>query len=57
MDKKNIEVILKALAEKISELEMEVGLRDFDIRKLKEENEKLRKAVEHFEQALSTEGK
>jgi hypothetical protein len=52
MDQKNIETILEALVEKIRDLELEVSLRDYDIKKLKEENEKLKKAAEYFEQAL-----
>lgn len=52
MDQKNIETILEALAEKIRDLELKVSLRDYEINKLKEENERMRKAVEYFEQAL-----
>ena len=45
MEQKNIEIILSALAEKISELELEVSLRDYDIKKLKEENTTLRREI------------
>ena len=42
MDQKNNEIILNTLAEKIRDLELEVSLRDYDIKKLKEENTSLR---------------
>lgn len=42
MDQKNLETILEALAEKIRDLELEVSLRDYEIEKLKKENEELR---------------
>jgi hypothetical protein len=52
MEQKNIEIILSALAEKISELELEVSLRDYDNKKLKEENETLKLAVENLKKAF-----
>lgn len=52
MEQKNIEIILSALAEKISELELEMSLRDYDNKKLKEENETLKLAVENLKKAF-----
>ena len=45
MDQKNIETVLQALAEKIRDLELEVSLRDYDIKKLNEENASLRTEI------------
>ena len=42
MDQKNIETVLSALAEKIRDLELEVSLREYEIERLKKENEELR---------------
>lgn len=47
-----LKIVLKALAEKIDRLNGELYCRDYEIEKLKSENEKLKKAVEYFEQAL-----
>ena len=55
MDSKNFETILETLAEKIRDLELEVSLRDYDIKKLKEENETLNKAVENLKKAFAGE--
>ena len=45
-------IVLEALAEKIDRLNGELCCRDYEIERLKSENEKLKKAVEYFEQAL-----
>lgn len=52
MDEKKLSTILEALAEKISSLEFELQLRDYDLRKAKEENETLKSAVENLKKAL-----
>ena len=48
MDQKNIETVLQALAEKIRDLELEVSLRDYDIKKLNEENANLRTEIKRL---------
>ncbi len=42
MEEKNLRIVLEVLAEKIASLEVEVSLRDYDIKRLKKENEELR---------------
>lgn len=41
MENENIMVVLEALAEKIRSLELELKLRDYDIKRLTEEKEEL----------------
>lgn len=48
MEEKNTQIILETLAEKIRSLEVEVSLRDYEIRNLKEENERLKKESEEL---------
>lgn len=55
MDNKNIETILEALAEKIRDLELELSLRDYDIKKLKEENARLEEVAKVLEKAITKE--
>ena len=55
MQEKYLKIVLEALAEKIDRLNAEVYIRDFDIEKLKEENEKLRKTVKILEKAIAQE--
>lgn len=55
MESKDLEIVLTALAEKIRSLEFELQLRDYDLRKAKEENETLNKAVENLKKALAGE--
>ena len=55
MQEKYLKIVLEALAEKIDRLNAEVYIRDFDIEKLKEENEKLLKTVKILEKALAQE--
>jgi predicted nucleic acid-binding Zn-ribbon protein len=51
-----LKIVLEALAEKIDRLNGEIYCRDYEVKKLRAENEKLKKAVEYFEQALLKEG-
>lgn len=51
-EKTVIKIVLQAMAEKIDRLRGELFCKDYEIEKLKAENEKLKKAVEYFEQAL-----
>lgn len=56
MDQKNIETILESLAEKIRDLELELDLRDYDIKNLKEENAKLQKTARLLAQEVVDDG-
>ena len=47
-----INTMVESMAEKIGRLKDELFYKDYEIEKLKAENEKLKKAVEYFEQAL-----
>lgn len=51
-EKTVIKIVLQAMAEKIDRLRGELFCKDYEIEKLRAENEKLKKAVEYFEQAL-----
>lgn len=51
-EKTVIKIVLQAMAEKIDRLRGELFCKDYEIEKLKAENEKLKKTVEYFEQAL-----
>jgi FtsZ-binding cell division protein ZapB len=48
MESKDLGIVLETLAEKIRSLEVEVSLRDYDIKRLKEENERLKKENEEL---------
>jgi hypothetical protein len=52
MESKYLEIVLTVLAEKIRELELELSLRDYDLKKAKEENETLKLTVENLKKAL-----
>ena len=47
-----INTMVEAMAEKIDRLKSDLFCKDYEIEQLKSENEKLKKAVEYFEQAL-----
>lgn len=53
MDQKNIETILDTLAEKIRDLEIEVSFREYEIEKLKKENESLLRKNEELTEHLT----
>lgn len=55
MESKYLEIVLTALAEKISSLELELQIRDYDLRRAKDENETLNKAVENLKKAFAGE--
>lgn len=47
-----IETMVEAMAEKIDSLKCEIFCKDYEIEKLKNENESLKKAVENLKKAL-----
>ena len=55
MEEKYLKIVLEALAEKIDRLNAEVFIRDIEIEKQKEENEKLQKTVNVLKKALAQE--
>lgn len=55
MEDKYLEIILKALAEKIDSLALELRLCGYENEKLKEENEKLKNAAKLLEKAIAQE--
>ena len=48
MERKHIETILQALTEKIADLEMELHLKEYDVKKLNEENTGLREELKRL---------
>lgn len=55
MESRDLEIILKVFAEKIRSLELELQLCNYDLKKAKEENETLNKAVENLKKAFAEE--
>ena len=52
-----IDTMVEAMAEKIDRLKGELFCKDYEIEKLKDENESLKKAVENLKKALVGEEK
>lgn len=55
MEERNLEAVLDALGEKIRSLKVDLMVKDMDISKLREANEKLKAEIEHLSRYIEEE--
>lgn len=52
MDEKNLGIILDAVAEKIKNLKLDISLKNHDIKRLEEDNERLKEELDSMERQI-----